>query len=390
VKNPPRDIAQSGPTAVDFKHNNNGDPMPNQRPRRGVFASHPDAAPAAIGLRRRRGLHLLAPFSAAFLQCCSAVAAPLPDKSGFHGYILGGATFTGARSHLLAGTRNSDLTSNKIASLDEAPDNHSSASPSLFGEVAYTFATSRSELFAGQIFTDYIRYDVTNMAGVRQALGHAGNLSVAYVFAGFPTYVWQDPYAVDVERNSTQRRVSGYRLNWEDVLGTAVTAQYTERHIDINERSGQTQLNLSSDALRLLDRNGTEHELQLLYTWQFLPHHTLAPELLYEIDEFTGEAMSARGFGTRVTHTYRRTDLGVILITSVLYQDFDYDAENPIYQRQRRENRYGAGITYLQFGLFAIRELAVTTTVVDFRQNANINFYDMRIAGINLGVLYSF
>jgi hypothetical protein len=315
----------------------------------------------------------------------------IPNQSGFSGYLMAGGGYTKTASNMIVGTRTADLTKTTADSLTSAPGTNGSTSISVLGELRYTFAETKTQVAAGQVFTDYVRYDVTNLLGVRQETSK-GTLGLSYVFSGFATQVWRDPYVVNARRTATDRDQQGFRLEWGRLLQSPVTFQYTYRNISLDERSGKTQLNLTEEAAGLLNRNADLHELQVSYERPLSERHTLVPELLYDIDDTAGKAMNARRYGVRMTHSYINKNIGVVLVSTASYTHADYEHVNPIYNETRQDHRYGLGLTYLQFGIFGRNrpQWALATNLFYFNEEANIEFYDTEIYGVVLSVMYRF
>jgi len=316
----------------------------------------------------------------------------IPETSGYSGYVMAGAGYTETSSNMIAGTKRVDLTLSSTESLTEAPGTKSSSSMSLLGELRYTFSRSRTQLFVSQLFTDFIRYDVTNALGIRHEFQSIGTIGASYVFAAFVTTVWKDPYVVNGARSETDREQAGWRLSWEQLFGAPLALQYTQRDIEINEQSGRTQLALGEQQAQLLDRNGDLKELRLSYEWDLSEHHTLVPELLYDHADTAGKAMNAKRYGLKLTHTFLKKEIGLVLVTAASYTNADYDGRNPVFNKTREDQRYGLDLTYIQFGIFKNNrtQWALVTDAYYFKENTNIDFYDQKIAGINLSLLYRF
>lgn len=316
----------------------------------------------------------------------------IPEESGFSGYLLLGASYANTSSNMLVGTKTTELTSKISHSLTDAPGSHDSLTTTVLGELRYTFSQQRTQLFVGQGFTDFIRYDVTDQAGIRREFSALGTVGVSYVFSGFVTSVWKDPYVVNAERQETDRKQAGWRLSWEQMFNSGWSLRYTLRNIKLDEQSGKTQLALSDAEARLLNRNGALHEWQLFYEWELNEHHTLSPELLYDKVDLDGRAMAAERYGFKLMYTFVKKEIGLVLVTAGSYTNADYEAENPIYGVTRDDKRYGLDVTYLQFGLFKNyqSQLAVVTNLYYFYEDANLDFYDTKIYGVTLSLLFRF
>ena len=316
----------------------------------------------------------------------------IPEESGFSGYVMAGGGYTKTSSNMIVGTKTTDLTNSSTNSLLEEPASKDAFSATLLGELRYTFVSTRTQLFVGQLFTDYIRYDVTDTLGVRQEIESVGTVGAGYVFSGFVTRVWEDPYVVNADRIETDRKQAGWRVLWEKLFNAPITFQYTQRKIELDEKSGVTQLSLSPQDAQLLDRNGDLHELLLSCDWKISENHSLTPELQFDWNDTEGLAMNANRTGLKIMHTYIKEVIGLVLVTSASYANAEYDAENPVYNKIRNDKRYGLDLIYLQFGLFSSykSQIAIVTNPYYFYEDSNINFYDQEIYGINLSLLYRF
>lgn len=316
----------------------------------------------------------------------------IPAESGFSGYLLVGASYADISSNMLVGTKTTELTIKTTDSLLDAPASQDSITTTVLGELRYTFAEKRTQLFVGQLFTDFIRYDVTDLLGVRQEINTLGTVGVSYVFSGFVTSVWKDPYVVNTEREETDRDQAGWRISWERLFDSPWSFQYTFRDIELDELSGKTQLGLNNQQAQLLDRNGGLNEWRLFYEWELNKHHALTPELTYDYADMDGRAMAAERYGFKLMHTYIKEKIGLVLATAASYSTADYKAVNPIYNVTRQDKRYGLDFTYMQFGLIKSyqSQLALVSNLYYFYEDANLDFYDTKIYGVTLSLLFRF
>ena len=68
---------------------------------------------------------------------------PIPQQSGFSGYIQPGLGYLNMKSNMVAKVVSFDLSDKRISDLDEEPDSESTAIFTLPFKIAYTFAGSR-------------------------------------------------------------------------------------------------------------------------------------------------------------------------------------------------------------------------------------------------------
>ncbi len=152
-------------------------------------------------------------FSAEFAMALE----PIPEKSGFSGFVRPGIGYMRFKSNLVASFLGFDLSKRKTDSLIDTPDSESTPIALLPFSVEYTFASTRTQLFLGTELTDLIRFDFAQQAGVKQGIGKAGILQAGVLFSGIPAKVWRDPYVVNQDRDDTQRKSNGARLVWDRI-----------------------------------------------------------------------------------------------------------------------------------------------------------------------------
>ena len=147
----------------------------------------------------------------------AAAIDPIPEEGGFSGRISVGAGWTRTKTNMAAKTPLTDLSSDRINSLFDEPDSESSAMPVFSGELRYTFADTRTQLFLGGSLIDRLRFDLSQAAGVRQQYDEAGIFEGAFLFSGLPTEVWEDPYITGTKREETDRTSTGGRFSWSRI-----------------------------------------------------------------------------------------------------------------------------------------------------------------------------
>jgi hypothetical protein len=317
----------------------------------------------------------------------------IPQESGVSGFINVGAGGISGKSNMIAGNSLGDIGKREIDSLNDAPDSETDVIPVLSGELAYTFAGSRTQVFIGNSLEDFIRFETTSQVGVRQELPDKSILGVGYVFSGLPTEVWADPYVVGQNRKKTDRDSSGLRLGFDRILGSDFEIEFTWRSIDLDkERSGftqQTLLGLSASEVRLLRREGDSYNFEILYPFRFRQgKHILAPAVAYTRFDLDGGAMANDRYQGRLTYFY--TGNIVDVAANVLLAYADYDKANPIYRKKRDDTIYGGSLSVFYKNLFSVNRLSLVGTLAGFESDANIDFYDTTIGFTSLSVLYRF
>ena len=93
---------------------------------------------------------------------------PIPQESGFSGFIRPGGGYINYKSNLVASFMGYDLSEKKINSLTDSPDSQSNGIALVPFSLEYTFASTRTQVFLGTDLTDLIRFDL-KPANRRQA-----------------------------------------------------------------------------------------------------------------------------------------------------------------------------------------------------------------------------
>jgi len=323
---------------------------------------------------------------------------PIPQESGFSGFVNVGAGVIGFESNMIAGNNISDTSGNRIDSLTASPDSETNATPVLNFEAAYTFGETRTQVFAGNKLEDLVRYDTSTLAGLRQELPDKSIVSVAYVFTSFPTSVWEDPYVVNANRSETDRSADGLRLGFDRILGSKFEVEFTWRDITIDtERSGEAQTKatptnpyeITADQATLLNRNGNMYSGKVTYTYPFEGlKHILIPTLEYSTYDLDGGAMAFDRYGMLLSYVLNTQKVN--FITNLYYARSDFDEKNPIYVEKRNDDIFGATFSAFYKKFLGVPKMNLVGTVAVYDSDSNIDFYDGQISLATLSVLYRF
>ena len=315
---------------------------------------------------------------------------PMPEESGISGFINIGAGGVTAKSNMIAGNDLADIGNKRIDSLTGDPESKSDAIPVINGELAYTFDSTRTQLFIGNRFEDFIRFQGATLAGIRQELPDKGIVEVGYLFPALPAQVWADPYVVGQDRTKTDRESPGIRLGYDRILGSDLEFRFSWRTIKLDdERSGLTQLGLTPDQAKLLDREGDSYQFQFFYPFRFAKgKHRLVPDFTYSRFDLDGKAMASDRYQGQLTYLYFGKIFNVA--TNLVYEFASYDETNPIYLKKREDDVFGASLSVFYKNLFNVPKMSLVGTVAGFESDANINFYDTTVGFFGLSVLYRF
>ena len=302
---------------------------------------------------------------------------PIPKQSGFSGYIQPGAGYLSIKSNTVAKVLNFELSDQRINDLDDEPDSESSAIFTVPYKLAYTFAGARTELFLGTEVGDLLSFDTAQQLGVKQDIGSFGVLQAGLLFSGI-VRVWKDPFVTGENRDDTSRQNVGGQLVWDKVFGSNLELEYSVRKVDIgSEKSGQF-LGLTNSEQDRLDRNGTIHRASAGYALKF-GRNTLTPQIAIFSEDLDGEAMANTGVDLQLTYVYDGDPISLVLNGYVGQADFD--KSNPVFDKTRDDDRYGASATVYYknpwgWTLLGSEPMRFFVTGAYYAVDSNIDFYN--------------
>ena len=161
----------------------------------------------------------------------SAVAqAAMPDESGFSGFIGAGGSAVRLKSNMIAGSSGSRIGKEIIESLTHSPDSRTKGTAYINGELVYTWAESKIQLFLGNALEDWVRYDFASELGIRKEFMGVGEFSAAFLFSPWPTKVWKDPYLLNSRRRETNRTDAGGVFSWKDIMESGVEVKLGQQN----------------------------------------------------------------------------------------------------------------------------------------------------------------
>ena len=333
-----------------------------------------------------------------FLACVLSIWAsaafavqPIPKESGFTGFMNIGGIYLDVKSNMITGNKIADIGKKTINSIYKSPSSETDFLPMFNFEFRYTFADTRTQIYAGNSLEDFLRFDLTGRAGVRQELADSSVVGASFVFTAIPTEVWEDPYMANQSRRETDRSAQGLRFIWGNILDANLDVRYTWRKVEIDdERSGMFGgLGLTPAQIALLDREGNHHRVELLYKWDFGDRHYVIPAFEYHKFDLDGDAMANDRYGVQLTYGYKGDQFSLVANGSYLYAD--YDKTNPIYNKGREDDIYGGSLTGFWHRPFGMpKGWSLVASVMGLKGDANIDFYDTDVVGTSLSVFYRF
>ena len=318
----------------------------------------------------------------------------IPETSGFSGFFLVAPGYFNVESNLIVtgAPLLKDVGEAQIESIFAQPSSQSAPAFIVGGELNYTFASTRTQLFFGNRLEDILRLDIAFGLGVRQELPDESILAASFLFTPLQLKFWSDPYIEGEDRKGTDLNFPGFRLRWGRILGTGLELTVTDRFYRFDEeKSGDWligEARLDPNQQPSLNRDGDILILQALYRIDKRPHR-FEPAIRYVNDDHNGAAIANKGFTLQVTYLYLSPK--VVLDANVVYGKRKADEAHPVYGEVLDADRVGAAVTaFIPVTLFEKRGFSVFVGGEVFQENANIDFFDSRVSSISVGVIWRY
>lgn len=316
----------------------------------------------------------------------------IPKTSGFSGFVLAGPGYFNVESNLIVAGAPllDDVGNTQIESIFDPPSAQSAPAFLLGGELNYTFAGTRTQLFFGSRLEDLLRLDIAFGLGVRQALPDESILAASLLLTPAELKFWSDPYVEGEDRVRTGLNFPGVRLRWGRILRTGLELTATARRYRHDaEKSGEWLIGegrLDPDEQPLLDRDGDVLRLQALYRID-VKRHRFEPAVRYVNDAHDGAALANEGYSLQLTYLYLSPK--VVLDANLLYGKRKADEAHPVYGEVLDADRWGVALTaFIPVRLFKSSGWSVFAGGEVFRENANIEFFDSRISALTAGLIW--
>jgi hypothetical protein len=165
------------------------------------------------------------------------------------------------------------------------------------------------------------------------------------------------------------------------MFGPAAQAAY-------NLAPSRTHLSLPASQANLLDREGNQYRVEVLYLFKAGENHYVAPAVNYGRADQDRTAMSNDRFGVGLTHTYQVKQFS--LVTNLGYAYLSYDRRNPISNKTQNDYSYSGSFTVSYDRPFKIEGLSLTGTALAYQDGANVSFYKQTFTGGMLSAFYRF
>ena len=316
----------------------------------------------------------------------------IPQTSGFGGHVISipGLFFV---EHSLLSTGApllGDVGTRRISSVFESPESNTAAAFPIAGELNYTFGNSRTQLFFGPGIEDILRLDVAFALGVRQELGKVGNLTANLILTPLQLKFWSDPYIEGEDRVRTSLDFPGFRIMWGSMFQTDFEMTVIARQFRYaDERSGEwlvDQGRLSGNQAPSLIRNGEFLRIKASYKFK-LKKHRLEPVFRYTLHNLEGKSVANKQQSILLDYMYLSPKIVINALLTLGKRNAD--EIHPVYNETFSADRYGFALAAIfPITLFNSNNWSFIISGEYARENANINFFNARIAALNAGLMW--
>ena len=317
----------------------------------------------------------------------------IPSTSGFGGYFLTGPGIFQVKSNLLVTgpPLTGDVGEPVISSIFDKPDSNTSFAFPLAGELNYTFAESKTQLFFGNGLEDILRLDVPIGIGVRQQLKDSSMLMLRILTTPLKLKFWEDPYIENEERIRTNLNFPGVRFRWSRMFRTGFEFTTTIRkYIFEDERSGDWLIGegrLDPQDQPLLNRDGFVYRFRLVYQIKLDQKHILRPGISYINDDHKGEAIANQGYALKFN--YLRRSQKLIFDAYLMIGQRFASQEHPVYSEKIDSFRFGAAASaFIPIKFFNSNRWNIWISADYIAEDSKIDFFDSRLLGIMGGLMY--
>ena len=201
--------------------------------------------------------------------------------------------------------------------------------------------------------------------------------------------VWENPYEVGTDRDSTDREASGVRLAWDNIMGSGLEIRVSSREFDIDDEESGTGLGLTAAQVDSLDRNGDQNTLNVRYLFELSKTNQLVVGLNSSEADLDGDAMSFDSSWLELNWAYT-PDKDLKVVTNLAVGSREYDEDHPVFGEKADTDFSAITVTGFFPGLWGFKEWVPNVVLVAANESSDIDFFDSSVTIIGFGFLTRF
>ncbi|UXI02449.1 DUF2860 domain-containing protein [Photobacterium sp. TY1-4] len=238
----------------------------------------------------------------------------------------------------------------------------------------------------------YFKSDLVGMAsdfymqaGYRHYLVDGSSVAIGFVPGVLEKETWQDPFALNTERQETKQTVRGLVFNYDNILGSSLALELAagEHRVD-DEQSGATTIENTS----LLTREGNLYYAAIGQSIPPIAGLGLEWDIHYLFDDADGAAMRGERVGIKAELS-RQVNRHIFVLGGD-YSTHSFDASHPIFNEVREDTSTGFSLRYVYAAPYNWRNVMLFASGGWDRRESNIDFYDRDQVLTTLGLQYQF
>lgn len=312
---------------------------------------------------------------------------PLPDTSGWSGFVSLGVGAGSLESNMIADVKviDVDLGASAITNYG-APGDESFAVPAVALNVSYLFKNKKTLFSIGNDLANFLQFDRSTIVSIRHDTPRAGRFQLAIdSAAAIQTEVWEDPYLLGEDRKKTARDATGVRFTWDKILGSQFELKALTRNIELDDENSGASLDLSAAERGLLSREGDWTRVELGYLFTFGEgEHLVRPHIAALDRDLDGAAMSQDGFEVGLSYVRNTPTYG--WATVVNFSSLDGDAANPLFGGVNDADGFGFASQIFFKKLFGASAWQPNVSLALGELDSDLDFYDSKGWMVTVGL----
>ncbi|UTV28835.1 DUF2860 family protein [Photobacterium atrarenae] len=238
----------------------------------------------------------------------------------------------------------------------------------------------------------YFKSDLVGMAsdfymqaGYRHYLVDGSSVAIGVVPGVLEKETWQDPFALNTERQETKQTVRGLVFNFDNILGSTMGLELAagERTVE-EELSGESVV----ENISLLNREGS---LYYAAVGQGIPPIAgvgLDWKVHYLIADADGAAMRGEQLGLMAEFSWQVNRH--IFVLGGNYATHSFDEPHPVFNEIREDTSTGVSVRYVYAAPYNWHNVTLFASGGWDSRASNIDFYDKEQILTTLGMQYQF
>ncbi|MBE3665610.1 hypothetical protein BOO35_10945 [Vibrio navarrensis] len=250
----------------------------------------------------------------------------------------------------------------------------------ILGNLAYTFGQGlEHQVYLGTTREDVAVGTLALQLGYRHQLPSGIVLDVSLLPTIMSGETWQDPYALNTRRQTTDEDGMAYRFKLENLADGNLSADFAYASKEIEKDS------VSDASLR---RDSKSYYVKVDYRYMLRPTSFLLPAFTYIQHDADGKAASYDSYAADLSW-FNIMDRHRLVLTAG-YNLQDYQASSQIFAKTREDQQLSLFLAYEYQNLFMQPQWSFITLAGYNQTSSNIAFYDAQDVLLSVGVNYRF